>query len=119
MIYIYARGILFLLVTAGKQSNMTAVVGECTAVLCRLLEAVQANEDPSSFQNSCTCLQRFDSPESNGNIPHSSTSTSKRSVSFTCFVPGCFTNNKRNPEPSFSNFPSGKSVESEELRRSG
>jgi hypothetical protein len=36
---------------------MVTVVGECAAVLCRLLEAVQANEDPSSFQNSCMGLR--------------------------------------------------------------
>ena len=53
------------------------------AVLCRLSEADKTNEDPSSFQNSCTGLQRFDSPESNGNSPLSSTSTSKRSGGFT------------------------------------
>jgi hypothetical protein len=38
-----------IVVTAGKQSNMATVVGECTAVLCRVLEAVQANEDPRTF----------------------------------------------------------------------
>jgi hypothetical protein len=81
------------------------------------LEAVQANEDSSSFQNSCTGLQRFDSPRSNGNKPLSSSSTSKRSGGFTCCVPGCFTNSKRNPEFSFYNFPSGKSEESKELRQ--
>ena len=50
-----------LVVTTGKQSNMATVVGRLSrmgvgmatvvgaAVLCRLLEAAQANEDPSSF----------------------------------------------------------------------
>ena len=79
-----------------EQSNMATV--ECAAVLCRLLGAVQANEDSSSFHNSCTCLQRIDSPESNRNSQLSSTSTNKRSGGFTCCVPGCFTNNKINPE---------------------
>ena len=46
---------------------MSTVVGECAAVLCRQLEAVQANADPSSFQNCCMDIQRFGSPESNGN----------------------------------------------------
>jgi hypothetical protein len=30
---------------------MATVVGEFAAVLCHLLKAVQAKEDPSSFQN--------------------------------------------------------------------
>ena len=96
---------------------MATIEKECAAVLCCLLEAVQANEDSSSFQNSCTGLQRFDSPRSNGNKPLSSSSTSKRSGGFTCCVPGCFTNSKRNPEFSFYNFPSGKSEKSKELRQ--
>jgi hypothetical protein len=49
-------------------------------VLCRILEAVQGDQHPSSFQNSCTGLQRFHSPESNGNSPLSSTSTTILSV---------------------------------------
>ena len=47
------------------------------------------------------------------------TSTTKRSGGaggFTCCVPGWFTNNKRNPELSFYNFPNGKSQESVERR---
>ena len=52
-----------------KQFKMATIEKECAAVLCCLLEAVQANEDSSSFQNSCTGLQRFDSPRSNGNKP--------------------------------------------------
>ena len=47
---------------------MATVVGECAAVLCCLLEAVQAIEDPSSLQNSCTGRERFGSPESNGTV---------------------------------------------------
>jgi hypothetical protein len=43
----------------GKQSNMATVQGGRGAVLCRVLKAIQANEDPSSFQNSCICIQRF------------------------------------------------------------
>jgi hypothetical protein len=50
-----------------KQSNMPAVVGDCAADLSRLLEAVQ--EDPIVLLG----LQRFGSPESNGNTPLSST----------------------------------------------
>jgi hypothetical protein len=97
---------------------MATIEKECAAVLCCLLEAVQANEVSSSFHNSCTGLQRFDSPRlSNGNKPLSSSSASKRSGGFTCCVPGCFTNSKRNPEFSFYNFPSGKSEKSKELRQ--
>ena len=49
------------------------VESECIAVLSCLLEAVEANEDPSSFQFSCTGLHRtFDSPKINTNRPLSS-----------------------------------------------
>ena len=41
------------IVKAGKQSNIATVVVEFAAILCHLFEAVQANEVPSSFQNSC------------------------------------------------------------------
>ena len=36
---------------------------------------------------------------------------------FTCSVPECFSNSKRNPELSFYNFPNGKSAEKQELRK--
>ena len=36
---------------------------------------------------------------------------------FTCCVPGCFTNSKRNLELSFYNFPNGKHVRSKDLRK--
>ena len=66
----------------------------------------------------CSGLPRFDNPElSNGNSPLSSTSTSKRNGGFTCCVPGCFANNKRNPELYFHNFPSGNIVKSKEHRK--
>ena len=99
---------------------MATVESECAEILCRLSEAVQTNEDSSSFKNSCTGLQRFTSPESNGKSPLSSTSTTKRSGGaggFTCCVPGWFTNNKRNPELFSYNFPNGKSEESVERRK--
>ena len=99
---------------------MATVESVCAEILCRLSEAVQTNEDSSSFTNSCMGLQSFTSPESNDKSPLSSTSTTKRSGGadgFTCCVPGCFTNNKRNPELSFYNFPNGKSKESVERRK--
>ena len=53
---------------SGKTIQHRHCLAECDAVLCRLLEAVQANDDPSSFLNSRTGLQRFDCPKiSNGN----------------------------------------------------
>jgi hypothetical protein len=64
---------------------MANIKCECAAVLCRLLEAAQANEDPSPFQNS-GAGQRFGSPDGNGNSPLSLTSMSK-SGGFTCCVP--------------------------------
>ena len=36
---------------------------------------------------------------------------------FTCCVPGCFTNSKRNLELSFYNFPNGKNAQSKDLRK--
>ena len=45
---------------------MATTESECAAVDRCLLDAVKSNEDPSSFENSCTGLQRFDSPKNNG-----------------------------------------------------
>jgi hypothetical protein len=54
----------------GKIIQHRHCLAECDAVLCCLLEVVQANDDPSSFRNSRTGLQRFDCPKiSNGNRP--------------------------------------------------
>jgi hypothetical protein len=83
-------------VTAGKQSNMTTFVSECAAaclhVLCRLVQAVQANEDPSSLKLltvdlKVTATVRFYRPV-----------RVKEVIVVTCCVRGCFGNNKRNPE---------------------
>ena len=41
------------------------------AVSCQLSEAVQTNEDPSSFKNSCPGLQQFDRPEIGHDSPDS------------------------------------------------
>ena len=48
---------------AGKYFKMAIVESECFEVLSCLLEAIQTNEDPSSFQNSCTGPQRLDNPQ--------------------------------------------------------
>ena len=45
---------------------MATTESECGAVDRCLLDAVKSNQDPSSFENSCTGLQRFDSPKNNG-----------------------------------------------------
>ena len=47
---------------------MATVESERTEILCRLSEAVQTNEDSSSFKNSFMGLHRFTSPESNGTV---------------------------------------------------
>ena len=65
---------------------------ELTDVLLFLssLEAVQVNEHPISFQNCCTGLQKFDSPE----IP---LSTSKGSGGFMCYILGILATRKDIP----------------------
>ena len=55
-----------------KATVPRTVKSECIAVLSCLLEAVEANEDPSSFQFACTGLQTFNSPKINSNRPLSS-----------------------------------------------
>ena len=86
---------------------MATIKSECSAVDRCPLDAVKPNEDPSSFENSCTGLQRFDSPKNNGECAVSVPVLAKQSGGhggFTCCVPGCFSNNKKNPELSFYNF---------------
>ena len=58
----------------------STVESECIVVLSCLLEAVEANEDPSSFQRSCMDLQTFQSPKINTNRPLSSGYASKKKV---------------------------------------
>ena len=99
---------------------MATIESECAAVDCCLLDAVKSNEDPSSFENSCTGLQRFDSPKNNGECAVSVPVSAKRSGGhggFTCCVPGCFSKNKKNPELFFYNFPNCNSQESRDLQK--
>ena len=63
-------------------------------------------EDPNSFQNSCTGLHGFDSPESSENISVSLTSTLNE-VDLKCYI----NNNKRKPQLSFYNFRNAKGPE--------
>ncbi len=100
--------------------KMATVEDECFEVLNCLLAAIQANEDSSSFENSCTGAQRLDNPESQcsgQSFPSISTKQSGGAGGYTCCVPGCSSNNKKSPELSFYNFPNGKSKESIELRK--
>ena len=99
---------------------MATIESECAAVDCCLLDAVKSNEDPSSFENSCMGLQRFDSPKNNGEHAVSVPVSGKRSGGhggFTCCVPGCFSNNKKNPELFLYNFPNCNSEESRDLQK--
>ena len=99
---------------------MSTVEDECFDVLNSLLAGIQANEDSSSFQNSSTEPQQLDNAEiqSSGQLFSSiSTKQSGGAGGYTCCVPGCSSNNNRNPELSFYNFPNGKSKESIELRK--
>ena len=103
-----------------KHFNMATIESECAAVDCCLLDVVKSYEDPSSFENSCTGLQRFDSPKNNGECAVSVPVSAKRSGGhggFTCCVPGCFSNNKKNPELFFYNFLNCNSQESIDLQK--
>ena len=93
----------------------------CVALLSCLLEAVEAIEDPSSFQISCTGLQAFDSPKIDTNRPLSSGCASKKRAGpggFTCCVPG-FLLTVKNLELSVYIFPNAKNVQSKDLRKNG
>ena len=79
---------------------------ECTEALCSFSKSVETEENSSFFQSSTTGGQMFDSPDIVEKTVHSK-SDSKIIGGFTCCVPGCASNNKRNPELSFYNFPNG------------
>lgn len=87
---------------------------ECAEALCCLSEAGQTDGNPSFFQSSWPGRQILGSSERK---VKSSRSRVKSGGGFTCCVPGCSNNHKRNPELSFYNFPNGKSQESKELRK--
>ncbi|CAB4018653.1 THAP domain-containing 11, partial [Paramuricea clavata] len=82
--------------------------------------AVQINEDSNSCENSCTSSLRLNNSESQCSSQLSSSNFTRRSGGaggYTCCVPDCSSNHKRNPELSFYSIPSGKSKESKELRK--
>ena len=58
---------------------MATAEDDCVEAFCRLPELVRANEDPSFFQNSCTCLETTGSSEIIAKSSLSSTSTMKPS----------------------------------------
>ena len=89
---------------------------ECTKALCSLSKSVETEENPSFFQSSSTGGQMFDSLDIVEKTIRSK-SDSKIIGGFTCCAPGCASNNKRDPELSFYNFPNGKSQESKSLRK--
>ena len=91
-----------------KMNPKKANEKECTKVLCSLSKSVETEGNPSFFQSSSTGGQMFDSPIIVEKTMRSK-SDSKIIGGFTCCVPGCASNNKRNPELSFYNFPNGKS----------
>ena len=99
----------------------STVESECIAVLSCLLEAVEANEDPSSFQRSCTGLQTFESPKINTNRPLSSGHASKkRSVDLVVIRVvslGVVLTVKEIWSFSFTIFQMEKNVQSKDLRK--
>jgi hypothetical protein len=64
---------------AGKYFKMATVGREYFEVLNRLLEAVETNEDSSSFENSCTSSLRLNSSESQCSSHLSSSNFTRRS----------------------------------------
>ena len=91
-----------------------------TISFCVLSEAAENNVNPGFRQNSSVIGEEFDKTCSGEERAFPSTTAPKKSggdCGFTCCVPGCFSNNKKNPELSFYNFPNGKSPESQELRK--
>ena len=87
---------------------------ECTEALCSFSKSIETEENPSFFQS--TGGKMFDSPDIVEKTMRSK-SDSKIIGGFTCCVPGCASNNKRNPELSFYKFPNGKSQESKNLQK--
>ena len=105
---------------AGKYFKMATVGRECFEVLNRLLEAVQTNEDSSSFENSCPSPLWLNNYEIQWSSQLSTSNFTRRSGGAggnTCCVSDCSSNHKRNPELSFYSILSGKSEESKELRK--
>ena len=93
---------------------------QATDVFCVLSEAAENNVSPGVCQSSSVVGKEFDKACSGEERAFPSTTAPKKSGGdggFTCCVPGCFNNNKKNPELSFYNCPKGKSPESQELRK--
>ena len=90
---------------------------------------VQArNESPSFFKNSCPGINLISEDREPGDIESRShegdrpgTEDVKRrrggTGGYTCCVPECFSNSKRNPHLSFYNYPDGQSEEKKLLRK--
>lgn len=116
-----AKRIVVLVVTRYEnKSKMDAEVDGSADVFCVLSEAAENNVDPSFCQSSSVVGKEFDKACRGEVRAFPSTTAHKKSGGdggFTCCVPGCFNNNKKNPELSFYNFPNGKSPESQELRK--
>ena len=99
---------------------MATSESEFTAVLSRVSESRSTTEGPSFFNNSCSGLQETSSSESGGKSMLDDVSSTKQKGGarvFTFCVPGCFSNNKRNPELSFYNFPGGQNKKSLDLQK--
>ena len=89
-------------------------------VFCVLSEAAEINVNPGFRQNSSVLEKELEKACSGQERAFPSTRAPKKSGGdggFTCCVPGCFSNKKKNPELPFYNFPNGKSPESQELRK--
>ena len=99
---------------------MDAEVEGSADVFCVLSEAAENNVNPGFRQNSSVVEEEFDKARNGEERAFPSTTVPKKGGGdggFTCCVPGCFSNNKKNADLSFYNFPNGKSPESQELRK--
>ena len=99
-----------------NKSSMDEEVESRKEVSRVLSEVAESNDNPGFCQSSSVAGKACSEEER----AFSSATAPKKSGGdggFTCCVPGCFNNNKKNPELSFYNFPNGKSPESRELRK--
>ena len=107
--------------------ELSKVVRESTEKMAKSAddeENFAADHCPSSFQNSCLGSGDTEEGEKAGelqrsaeDVPNAATRKSGGSGGFTCCVPNCFNDSKRNRNISIYAFPNGKSKEKQLLKK--
>ena len=91
-----------------------------------LVNSDHCTPEPSFYKSSCTGLKGVPLPESDITIPYCEEKpviANEKEVSlsnrggYTCCVPGCYNNSKKNKELQFHGFPTGESKEKKQLRK--